>query len=1323
MPLAPEAARGDFESERKHAVPAAKESPAQDRGPHPLGGVFSALGADGSDTTDSRRVSGPLLQRRANGEMRTLVMRRLQQGAGNQKAQQFVTQLRRSSVIQRACACGGTCTSCQEKKEKGGEEEESKILQRQASTAGDRGGTVDADVIPTDSPGQPLDHSAREFMEPRFGSDFSDVRVHTDSRAAQSANALAADAYTTGRDIYFAAGKYAPSSRDGQHLLAHELTHTLQQAKAPAALTTRAGGVLVADASDPLEAEAQHAASSILGEGGAIPSISSNVAPAVRRESTWDVIVNGAESAGEAIVGTAEDAGQFVADEAKDVARGAQVVGHAVADEARSVAKEAAVVGHAVADEAKALASGTRSAIESGAQAVAHEAEEVGDWLATEAGSVAKALARSLGGVLTLTSGGLEIILPKVCPIPAIPITFKLPSIDKEIMFPIGALPLGPVELVAEVGIAGHLQPTVQIQLGPICLEGRILINPVTNTYAIRGSVSATAAASLAAEVRAGLRASASIAGVVVVGGLPIPIEIPAVGLEGGLAGLLRVIGAGTLTFGKTLSIARGTISMDESTQLALGLAGDMFLGAYAQLDVAGDNLCRIYWQPFEWHGDVGASLGVSIGLAVVPGAPPRIVPRITPPTLTRIPFEQIPLLLSRKGFKDDCDFLDRTCTLLRKLHLLPSQNGGSWSWTGPYGPGTRLPGPLAAYEKNPHITSGAQCRGACGPNCETCKGSPSYTYTDPVSGDVWLYTNFQDCNSNAGCREHDAAYDWAAHVHGETGKRAVVMPWHMAANIECACNNLAGNCIAWIFGLPPYDSKIYFADTASLVKRGGGGGKSFTAGSCRADYPSAPLCVASYIDRDATLVRWGSQNKIGSFRDCRIDSGLPGGIFACKGGPGNLWHCRATDAVTGQDVTVSIIECICCRPDDTSGAEWLQPQIVVEPGMSEELILELCERNLIERMICIPVEQDMIARFGNRRRNLNLDPDRDPKAKLRSDDAPLIATFKQQYNKLDSWNIFIHANHPDLVAEFESRFQLEKQRIVWIEELKQLTKLYKESFRDLKNTDTDAYQALYEFEVGEVMQGKIDKMVHDIASWYKIKTGSPESESDIIEEVHKEGTELWRAAWRRAILQVNRVLSRLWPPAKTSILVWLGRERAKNPGVNLSGPVGDLDYIGSLSTGYKGPPKQQIRFDPDNFDVDANLKAPPLAKWALALDPKHPRPDRQRIFGRTTSIDPLNNFSDQAHAELVARAQGYKTSEKFDVALAAEDLPEQKREQGLTERLYKLRDDLDEDDYREMLGELDRGGYLKKGGNAVRGDLSEAEFKAASAIMDRYEP
>ena len=79
------------------------------------------------------------------------------------------------------------------------------------------------------SPGQPLDAATRAFMEPRFGHDFSRVRVHTGAPASESARAVHAHAYTAGGDIVFDQGAYSPSTENGRQLLAHELTHVVQQ--------------------------------------------------------------------------------------------------------------------------------------------------------------------------------------------------------------------------------------------------------------------------------------------------------------------------------------------------------------------------------------------------------------------------------------------------------------------------------------------------------------------------------------------------------------------------------------------------------------------------------------------------------------------------------------------------------------------------------------------------------------------------------------------------------------------------------------------------------------------------------------------------------------------------------------------------------------------------------------------------------------------------------------------------------------------------------------------------------------------------------------
>jgi len=98
--------------------------------------------------------------------------------------------------------------------------------------------------------GQPLPAAVRAFFEPRFGHDFRQVRVHTGVEAAETARAMNAVAYTVGHDVAFGAGQYAPDTAQGRRLLAHELTHVLQQ-------TSPLGGAMSTDAAVSHAAEAQ----------------------------------------------------------------------------------------------------------------------------------------------------------------------------------------------------------------------------------------------------------------------------------------------------------------------------------------------------------------------------------------------------------------------------------------------------------------------------------------------------------------------------------------------------------------------------------------------------------------------------------------------------------------------------------------------------------------------------------------------------------------------------------------------------------------------------------------------------------------------------------------------------------------------------------------------------------------------------------------------------------------------------------------------------------------------------------------------------------
>lgn len=120
-----------------------------------------------------------------------------------------------------ACASGSSCSEC--------EEEEEMTIHRKAEHTPDSGGSVPDSFIQNLGPGQPLDNATRNFFEPRFGHDFSRVRVHNDMKAAESASKVNALAYTVGRNIAFGAGQYKPGAKEGNKLLAHELTHVVQQ--------------------------------------------------------------------------------------------------------------------------------------------------------------------------------------------------------------------------------------------------------------------------------------------------------------------------------------------------------------------------------------------------------------------------------------------------------------------------------------------------------------------------------------------------------------------------------------------------------------------------------------------------------------------------------------------------------------------------------------------------------------------------------------------------------------------------------------------------------------------------------------------------------------------------------------------------------------------------------------------------------------------------------------------------------------------------------------------------------------------------------------
>lgn len=121
------------------------------------------------------------------------------------------------------------CAHCEEEEQVQRKPLAAFIQRMENSTAGVTGDAVSGRIDATRGSGNSMDMPTMSFMESRFGADFSGVRVHTGADAVQLSAELNAQAFTVGNDIYFNEGKYNPGSAAGRHLLAHELTHTIQQ--------------------------------------------------------------------------------------------------------------------------------------------------------------------------------------------------------------------------------------------------------------------------------------------------------------------------------------------------------------------------------------------------------------------------------------------------------------------------------------------------------------------------------------------------------------------------------------------------------------------------------------------------------------------------------------------------------------------------------------------------------------------------------------------------------------------------------------------------------------------------------------------------------------------------------------------------------------------------------------------------------------------------------------------------------------------------------------------------------------------------------------
>ena len=726
---------------------AAQRKPAPARAARPVGPAPAAVTAQASPTRCGATPQTKLAVNEPGGADE----READQVADHVKAQlsgqtvgsrPTITPLS-APVAQRKCA---TCA-----------QEDSALAQRQ----GEGGPVTTHEVDLQPSGGESMPEGPRRRMEGAFGRTFQEVRVHSDAPAHQSAQELSARAYTLGNHIYFARGQYQPGTPDGDHLLAHELTHVVQQG----GMARRAQLKCAACAAEDKTGLAQ--------------------ALGVQR-SVWDYVPS---------VDDVVDAGSRLVD------TGARVVDAGV--------DAAYDVGEFAVDQAVAAGGFVADGVNAGLDLI--------DGIAREFWDMATSYADALGGG-NVSVSGTSLIVTVAGPVsvcPTLPFQFDLPGQSKSFPLLFGAVEIaGPVLGYGQVSAFASLTPELSGQLGPCAVSGvRIVIDPFGPSISASGSLSATAALGLGAALDVGLEGELGL--MIVWPDPPFVIMIPVVGLQAGLEGFARGIVATRLTVSGAMSGSFGGFSLTANGQQTLGLAADAGVAGFGELDFLGQNLCRLYWPLLSWHDDMAIDSGFDVALSISrAGASASL--SLIPPTISPLGFDDLGIAIPRDMFTDDCPL----CSILERAGLLPSMLGGEWK---PNSPGRRHPGPLEVYPNAPPILSGSKCRGACGPDCETCNPPADPTLNKRTacvetqgergpSHYFWVYPNFHECNTHEGCREHDACYDWSARF-GERGPLGILGPVHRLCDLEAICTHGLRRAVGWIGGAPPYDGTMDFSD------------------------------------------------------------------------------------------------------------------------------------------------------------------------------------------------------------------------------------------------------------------------------------------------------------------------------------------------------------------------------------------------------------------------------------------------------------------------------------------------------------------------------
>ena len=497
----------------------------------------------------------------------------LQQRLGNQATQALISRsaLMRSPdpataistaasgrSIMRECACAGAC--------KTSSTTASEMIHRKADRA-HTGVDYAGLARRTHGSGQPLDSTARTLMESRFGHSFDRVRTHTDAYASHQAQALDASAFTIGQDVFFGNGRYRPDTRDGQRLLAHELTHTLQQRDHAAASNDAFGSQAVSHPSDALEQEADRIADSVV-SGDVVSVHGAADGAAIHRDLSLPSL--------------------------GDLKRGAE----------------------AVIDTGKGLVKKGAQAVEGAVEA----AEEAIEWIATEAGKLAlaeaNALASLFGGSVIIRKGCLVISIPEVRVFPSFqktlaespPVGFFIPLLE-------GGVMLGPIPIVGMAGLLGYAQVSAEAAVGPGVVRGiQFELCPLSRR--VMATAQLYAAAAIAPRLTLFGGAFGAI-GTLIPFTPPIPIVVI---LQGGLRGTGTGWAIGAVQDTVKVEYRAGTIHFSNIAELMLGylLQGDLDL--FAALRLYSKIICQYVHPIGHWETGRAWKLTIPVKASYGPG-------------------------------------------------------------------------------------------------------------------------------------------------------------------------------------------------------------------------------------------------------------------------------------------------------------------------------------------------------------------------------------------------------------------------------------------------------------------------------------------------------------------------------------------------------------------------------------------------------------------------------------------------------------------------------------------------------------------------------